>query len=75
MSDGATNDDDARSRWREERTTFQRVYDVITGTTDYATAKAIGERADCSADGARAALSQLVEMGIAERRGDRRVPT
>lgn len=68
---GTPHDDDARARWREERTTFQRVYDVITGTTDYTAAKAIGERADCSTDGARAALSQLVEMGIAERRGDR----
>jgi hypothetical protein len=51
--------------------TKQRVYDVITGTTDFATARAISERAECSADGARTALSQLVEMGIAERRGDR----
>lgn len=71
MSDGTAHDGDARTRWREERTTFQRVYDVITGTTDFATAKTIGERADCSTDGARAALSQLVEMGIVERRGDR----
>lgn len=73
MSDGTAHDGDTRTRWREERTTFQRVYDVITGTTDFATAKAIGERADCSADGARAALSQLVEMGIVERRGNRPV--
>lgn len=71
MSNGMARDGDARTRWREERTTFQRVYDVITGTTDFATAKGISERADCSADGARAALSQLVEMGIVERRGDR----
>ncbi|WP_101298390.1 DUF7342 family protein [Halegenticoccus soli] len=74
MSDETSNGGhagEARARWREERTTFQRVYDVITGTTSYATANEIGERADCSADGARAALSQLVEMGIAERRGDR----
>lgn len=62
---------EARERWRSERTTFQRVYDVVVGTTEYATASEIGERADCSTDGARAALSQLVEMGIAERRGDR----
>lgn len=68
---GAPPDSDARTRWREERTTFQRVYDVIIGTTEYATAKIIGERADCSVDGARAALSQLVEMGIAEQRGNR----
>lgn len=76
MSDDRTGGDhagEARARWREERTTFQRVYDVVTGTTEFATAKEIGERADCSADGARTALSQLVEMGIAERRGDRPV--
>ncbi|GGL68703.1 DUF7342 family protein [Halocalculus aciditolerans] len=46
-------------------------YDVVTGTTDFASAKTIGERADCSTDGARSALTQLVEMGIAERRGTR----
>jgi predicted ArsR family transcriptional regulator len=63
--------DEARSQWREERTTFQRVYDVITGTTDHISAKVISERADCSTDGARAALSQLVEMGIVEQRGGR----
>lgn len=63
--------DGARAEWREERTTFQRVYDVVTGVTEFVTAKNIGERADCSTDGARSALSQLVEMGIAERRGER----
>ena len=62
---------DARSRWRETRTTFQRVYDVVTGTTDYETASGVAERADCSTDGARDALAQLVEMGIAEKRGGR----
>ena len=62
---------DARRRWRETRTTFQRVYDVVTGTADYATASDVAEAADCSADGARDALSQLVEMGIAEKREGR----
>lgn len=62
---------EAQAQWRAERTTFQRVYDVITGITDYTTATALSERADCSADGARSALSQLVEMGIAEQRGNR----
>lgn len=62
---------DARARWRAERTTFQRVYDVVTGVTSFVPAKEIGERADCSTDGARSALSQLVEMGVAERRGER----
>lgn len=63
--------DGARTRWRAERTTFQRVYDVITGVTEFVTAEDIGTRADCSTDGARSALSQLVEMGVAERRGER----
>lgn len=76
MSDETTPDSstpagESRTRWRENRTTFQRVYDVITGTTDYTAAKAVGERADCSTDGARAALSQLTEMGVAEQRGGR----
>lgn len=62
---------EARAHWHEERTTFQRVYDVVTGTTDYTSAEVIGEHADCSTDGARAALSQLVEMGIVEHRGER----
>ncbi|WP_135853688.1 DUF7342 family protein [Halorussus salinus] len=62
---------ESERRWREERTTFQRVYDVVTGTTDYATASEVAEEADCSDDGARDALAQLVEMGIAERRDGR----
>mgnify|MGYP006292843165 FL=1 len=65
------NRGDAREQWRTERTTFQRVYDVISGTNEYATASEIGERADCSTAGARDALSQLVEMGIAETQGER----
>jgi hypothetical protein len=62
---------DSRRRWREGQTTFQRVYDVITGTTDYTSASDVADVADCSADGARDALSQLVEMGVAERREGR----
>ena len=65
------NDTDPGSRWREERTTFQRVYDVIVGTQSPSTAGEIAERADCSETGAREALEQLVEMGIAERREGR----
>lgn len=76
MSDGNADDThphdgEAQAQWRAERTTFQRIYDVITGTTDYTTATVLSKRADCSADGARDALSQLVEMGIAEQRGIR----
>lgn len=62
---------ESRRRWREDRITFQRVYDVVTGTTDYASASEIADAADCSADGARDALAQLVEMEIAERRDGR----
>jgi len=72
MSDEPTRED-ARARWRAERTTFQRVYDIVTGLNDFVTAKEVGTRADCSTDGARTALTQLVEMGIAERRGERPV--
>lgn len=66
-----SEDSEARRRWNRDRTTFQRVYDVITGVTEYASASDIAERADCSPDGARNALTQLAEMGIADRRGGR----
>lgn len=62
---------DSRREWRENRTTFQRVYDVITGTTEFVTASDIADSADCSDDGARDALGQLVEMGVAEKRDGR----
>jgi len=62
---------DSRRRWRDGQTTFQRVYDVITGTTDYTSASDIADAADCSPDGARDALAQLVEMGVAECRDGR----
>lgn len=61
------NDTSPDDRWREERTTFQRVYDVIVGTQSPCTAGEIAERADCSETGSREALEQLVEMGIARR--------
>lgn len=63
--------DGSERRWRENRTTFQRVYDVMTGTTDYSTASEIADAADCSDDGARDALVQLVEMGVVEERDGR----
>ena len=68
-SEGWTGE--ARDRWKTERTTFQRVYDVVTGTSDYTSASTIATHADCSDDGARDALSQLVEMGITEKREGR----
>jgi len=61
----------AQRQWHESRTTFQRVYDVLTGVTKYERVDAIAERAECSIDGARNALTQLREMGIATKRGSR----
>jgi hypothetical protein len=61
----------ARHRWVTERTTFQRVYDVMTGVTKYVSVSDVAGRAACSDDGARDALAQLVEMGIVEERGER----
>jgi len=64
-------DASATDRWREDRTTFQRVYDVLVGSTAFLTAGEYAERADCSETGAREALEQLAEMGIADRRDGR----
>lgn len=60
-----------RDRWTEDRTTFQRVYDVLVGSRSFATSAEYAERADCSETAARDALEQLLEMGIAERREGR----
>ncbi|PCR90624.1 DUF7342 family protein [Natrinema ejinorense] len=54
-----------------DRTTFQRVYDCLVGTTEPASAEEFASRADCSENGARRALEQLVEMGIADRSNER----
>lgn len=61
----------AADRWQEDRTTFQRVYDVLVGTHDPLTAAEFADRAACSENGARRALEQLSEMGIARRRDGR----
>jgi len=66
MTDAAAAD-----RWQSDRTTFQRVYDVVLGAQAQFTARDVSERADCSETGAREALEQLSEMGIAERREGR----
>lgn len=42
---------------------------LLIGTTEPVSAGRISDRADCSDNGAREALEQLVEMGIAERTG------
>lgn len=66
MSDPTPED-----RWREDRTTFQRVYDALVGTNSFLAAGEYAERAACSENAARQALDQLAEMGIAERRDGR----
>lgn len=73
LSASSTEPGGARDHWTEDRTTFQRVYDVMTGVTEYATASTVADRAACSTDGARDALAQLVEMGIVEQQDGRPV--
>lgn len=65
------SDPGVAARWRDDRTTFQRVYDVLAGTQSFLPARGFAERADCSETAARRALEQLSEMGIAERRDGR----
>ncbi len=67
------DDRNAVEQWREDRTTFQRVYDVVLGSQSVMTAQDVAERAECSETGARKALDQLAEMGIAERQEGRPV--
>ncbi|GAB3041534.1 DUF7342 family protein [Natronobiforma cellulositropha] len=63
--------EDPRKRWTGDQTTFQRVYDVLVGTADAVSARQFAEWAECSENGARGALEQLVEMGIAQRTDSR----
>lgn len=63
----------AAARWQDNRTTFQRVYDVLVGTQSLLAAREFAERADCSETAARNALEQLARMGIAQRRDGRPV--
>ncbi|WP_435362322.1 DUF7342 family protein [Haloarchaeobius sp. DFWS5] len=67
MSEGDPPAFDAHEQWQADRTTFQRVYDVLVGTHEPATVKQFEEWDECSENGARQALEQLAEMGIAER--------
>lgn len=71
MTDRSGPGEPRSERWSGDRTTFQRVYDVLVGTTDPAAAGQFAEWADCSENGARRALEQLVEMGIAARSNER----
>jgi predicted ArsR family transcriptional regulator len=64
-------DPSTRDRWEEDRTTFQRIYDVVLGTQEYQSATAFADHASCSETAARRALEQLAEMGIADRREGR----
>jgi len=67
------SDISAADRWQDERTTFQRVYDVLVGSQSFLTAQGFADRAECSETAARNALEQLSEMGVAERRNGRPV--
>lgn len=52
------NDVSVADRWREDRTSFQRVYDVLIGSQTFLTAQEFADRADCSETAARNALEQ-----------------
>ena len=65
------DDTEGADRWQDDRTTFQRVYDVLVGSQTFLTAQEFADHASCSETGARKALEQLVEMGIAERQDGR----
>lgn len=71
MTDESRSSAGSSTQWADNRTTFQRVYDILAGTTDPASAQSFSEWADCSENGARQALDQLTEMGIATRTGSR----
>jgi DNA-binding transcriptional regulator GbsR (MarR family) len=71
MTKRSDSPNDPSKQWDADRTTFQRVYDILVGTTDPVSAQQFAEWARCSETGARQALEQLVEMGIAERTGTR----
>jgi predicted transcriptional regulator len=65
------SDTRAADRWQDDRTTFQRVYDVLVGTQSFHTAQEFADRAECSETAARSALEQLSEMGVTARRDGR----
>jgi len=67
------DDASATDCWREDRTPFQRVYDVLVGSQTFLTAQEFADRADCSETVAQDALEQLSEMLIAERQDGRPV--
>ncbi|MFP9193742.1 hypothetical protein ACLI4Q_19180 [Natrialbaceae archaeon A-CW1-1] len=71
MPERSPPSNDPSRQWESDRTTFQRVYDILVGTTDPVSAQQFAEWAHCSETGARQALEQLVEMGIADQNGTR----
>ena len=56
-------DNTARESWDAERTTFQRVYDVLVGVHEATSVAQFARWTDCSETGARSPLEQLTEMG------------
>lgn len=67
----ATGPGETAEEWRSDRTTFQRVYDVLVGTRSLSTVGEFADRAACSENGARRVLEQLADMGIAAKRDAR----
>ena len=65
------NESNSTDRWKEERTTFERVYDTVVGVRSFQTAEELANQARCSTTAARKVVEQLAEMGIAERRDGR----
>lgn len=73
MNDDGPPTGDAAERWQADRTTFERVYDVVSGVREPLSAAEFADLARCSTNGARRALDQLSEMGVVERRETRPV--
>ncbi|WP_256301784.1 DUF7342 family protein [Haloarchaeobius salinus] len=58
--------------WTEslaDRSTKERVYEVVTGLTEPAPVSEIADRADCSPGGARTNLEWLASMGVVDQTG------
>lgn len=65
-----TPSDDAGVRWPADADTFDRVYDVVLGTSELTPSAEIADLADCSPNAAKKHLDRLVEMGIARADAD-----
>ncbi|WP_276248623.1 sugar-specific transcriptional regulator TrmB [Haladaptatus sp. YSMS36] len=73
--DPAPNVDDTERRWQTGTDTFDRVYDVLLGTTSPTKYTEIAELADCSPNAAKKHLERLAEMGIARANRESRPAT